>query len=383
MVTKIFYLIIAGALVLSCSNRKTTGKELTDRMENELTMIVGTYTSGTSKGIYTYRFNQETGEHKSLSETEISNPSYLTITDDNRFVYAVSEHGDGSESVTAFSFDKEKGVLLKINSIPAMGADPCYIITDGQHAVTANYSGGSISVFPVAKDGSLLPAADVISFVGSGMDKDRQKKPHLHCVEFSPDGKFLFANDLGTDHIYIFEVNKQVNIEKEEKFLKAANIPSVKLTPGSGPRHITFSADGKRAYLITELSGEVVAFNYDNGRLTEFQTIPADSLGAKGSADIHISPDGRFLYASNRLKADGLAIFSVDPQNGMLVKVGYQLTGVHPRNFILTPNGKFLLVASRDDNRIEVYERNQETGLLLHTRHDIKMSKPVCLKFAS
>lgn len=380
MIKKGLSLFMAGAFVLSCGNKGS--QQTGETMDNELTMVVGTYTNGGSKGIYTYRFNQETGEHQSLSETEISNPSYLAITDDNHFVYAVSEHGDGSESVSAFSFDKKKGILLKINNVPAMGADPCYIITDGKHVVTANYSGGSISVFPVAKDGSLLPASQVISYTGSEIDKDRQEKPHLHCVEFTPDGKFLIANDLGTDNIYVFEVNKEANTENGEKFLKAANMPSPKLTPGSGPRHITFSADGERVYLITELSGEVVAFNYDNGRLTEFQTVLADTLGAKGSADIHMSPDGRFLYASNRLQADGLVIFSIDPQSGILTKVGYQLTGTHPRNFIITPNGKFLLVASRDDNRIEVYERNLETGLLIRTEKDIQMSKPVCLKFA-
>ena len=375
------YLLAAGLLMLSCTNKKAS-QQITGSMDNELTMVVGTYTSGSSKGIYTFRFDQETGESKALNDVDISNPSYLTISDDNKFVYAVSEHGDGSEAVTAFNFDKEKGTLQKLNSVPAMGADPCYIITTNTHAVTANYSGGSISVFPLTKDGSLLAASDIIQFAGSGADKERQEKPHLHCVQISPDGKYLFANDLGTDQIYAFQINTQSNNENGEKFLTAATPPAFPVVPGSGPRHITFSPNGKQAYLINELSGAVIAFDYKDGKLSEIQSIQADTVGAKGSADIHISPDGKFLYASNRLQADGLAIFSIDQTNGKLTKVGYQLTGIHPRNFIITPNGKFLLVASRDNNAIQVYQRNTENGLLTSIGKDITVDKPVCLKFA-
>lgn len=349
---------------------------------NELTMIVGTYTSGSSKGIYTFRFNEETGESHWLSEAEISNPSYLTLSANNKFVYAVSEHGDGSEAVTAFSFDKRNGTLQELNKVPAMGADPCYIITNDNYVVTANYSGGSISIFPIAKDGSLLPAEDVISFSGSGPDKKRQEKPHLHCVQFSPDQKILFANDLGTDRIYAFEVNHLEDTRDKKKFLKESNPSSFHVDPESGPRHLTFSPEGQRAYLINELSGAVTAFEYANGQLTEIQSIQADTVGARGSADIHISPDGKFLYASNRLQADGLAIFQINEADGKLNKIGYQLTGIHPRNFIITPNGKFLLVACKDSNAIEVYERNEDTGMLTHIQKDIPVDKPVCLKFA-
>ena len=196
--------------------------------------------------------------------------------------------------------------------------------------VTANYSGGSISVFPIDKDGSLLPASEVVKFKGSGADKERQEKPHLHCVRITPDGKYLFADDLGTDQIHKFIVNPNAKADNEDVFLKEGSPASYK---------------------------------------------------AKGSGDIHISPDGKFLYASNRLKADGLAIFSIHPENGMLTKVGYQLTGIHPRNFIITPNGKYLLVACRDSNVIQIYERDTDTGLLTDIRKDIKVDKPVCIKF--
>ena len=150
---------------------------------------------------------------------------------------------------------------------------------------------------------------------------------------------------------------------------------------GSGPRHLTFSPNGHYAYLINELSGTVIAFEYKDGDLKEMQTIAADTVNAQGSADIHISPDGKFLYASNRLKADGIAIFNIHPDNGMLSKAGYQLTGIHPRNFIITPNGKYLLVACRDSNVIQVYERDADTGLLTDVQQDIKVDKPVCIRF--
>jgi 6-phosphogluconolactonase (cycloisomerase 2 family) len=380
MTRRTFYFLAIGLTALSCTNRKAP-QQATERMENELTMIVGTYTAGNSKGIYTFRFNQETGEFKALSNVETGNPSYLTISGDHRFVYAVNEYGDGHEAVTAFRFHKENGTLQKMNSVPAGGADPCYIITAGRYVITANYSGGSLSVFPIAGDGSLLPASDVIPFTGSGADKDRQEKPHLHCVRISPDGKFLFANDLGTDRIYAFEINAQARAEDGEELLKAATPPVFHLTPGSGPRHITFSPDGKQAYLINEISGAVVAFDYKNGTLSEIQTIQADTVNAKGSADIHVSPDGKFLYASNRLKADGIAIFGIDRRDGRLTKAGYRLTGIHPRNFVITPNGKYLLVACRDSNAIEIYERNKESGSLTPTEKAIPVDKPVCLKF--
>ena len=162
-----------------------------------------------------------------------------------------------------------------------------------------------------------------------------------------------------------------------------ASLEAVDIEADSGPRHLTFSPNGKFAYLITELSGKVIAFSYDDGRLKQIQTITADTVAARGSADIHLSPDGKYLYASNRLKEDGIAIFAVNPENGTLAKVGYQPTGIHPRNFNITPNGKYLLAACRDSNVIQVYKRNEVTGLLEDTNQDIVVDMPVCVQFVS
>lgn len=367
--------------VISCTPRKTARTESADTANQELTMLVGTYTAGTSKGIYSFRFNEETGTSTALSAVEVENPSYLVPSTDGKFVYAVSEFNNGQAAANAFAFDKEKGTFQLLNSQKTGGEDPCYIITNGQNVVTANYSGGSISVFPIAKDGSLLPASDVIKFEGSGADKERQEKSHLHCVRITPDGKYLLADNLGTDQIHKFIINPSANTENKENFLKEGSPAAFTVEAGSGPRHLTFAPNGNYAYLINELSGTVIAFEYKDGNLEEIQTIAADTVGAKGSGDIHTSPDGKFLYTSNRLKADGIAIFRINPDNGMLTKAGYQLTGIHPRNFIITPNGKYLLVACRDDNTIQVYERDAVTGLLTDIHKDIKVDKPVCIKF--
>lgn len=380
---KIMGLCAATLLLAGCTSKKAVGQPASGTTDSELTMLVGTYTSGNSKGIYTYRFNEETGKATPLDSAEVANPSYLTLSEDNKFVYSVNEASKDQAAVSAFAFDKDKGTLQLLNTQKTMGADPCYLTTNGKNVITANYSGGSITVFPIAQDGLLLPAADVIEFKGNGPVKDRQEQAHLHCVRITPDGKYLLADDLGTDRIYKFNINPKANAENKEAFLSKGTPAAFKVAPGSGPRHLVFSDDGKFAYLINEISGTVIAFQYENGMLKEIQTIAADTVGAQGSGDIHISPDGKFLYASNRLKADGIAIFKRDPDNGTLTKSGYQSTGIHPRNFIITPNGKFLLVACRDENAIQTYKRDTVTGMLTDMKKDIIVDKPVCLKFAN
>ena len=218
----------------------------TGTKENELTMLVGTYTSGDSKGIYSFRFNEETGTATALSETEVENPSYLAVSADGKFIYTVSEFNNEQAAANAFAFNQEKGTLKLLNSQKTGGEDPCYIITNGNNVITANYSGGSISVFPIAKDGSLLPASDIIKFEGSGTDKERQEKSHLHCVRITPDGKYMFADNLGTDQIHKFIINPDANAENKESFLKEGSPSAFKVKAGSGPRHLHQRRDRRR-----------------------------------------------------------------------------------------------------------------------------------------
>jgi len=346
-----------------------------------LYMLVGTYTSGTSTGIYVYSFDEETGNAEYLTETQAANPSYIAISTDERYVYAVSESGRDA-TVYAFLFDKKAGKLNLLNVQPTNGSGPCYISTDhtGNFVVTANYSGGSVSVLPLTVDGLLQPVAKVFQFGGTGPDASRQDRPHLHCAVFSPDRQYLFAADLGTDRLYKFTTDDTA------PFLSAGNPEAYQLEPGSGPRHLTFHPNGRFAYLINELSGKVTVFNYANGHPEPVQYIAADTspgAGNKGSADIHVSPDGRFLYASNRANTNNIAIFGVNAADGKLTLAGHQPTGRHPRNFIITPNGKYLLVANMNSSLIQVFEIDRETGLLseVSSKQITAIDRPVCIKW--
>lgn len=361
-----------GALMLgACTSTKQK-----ENMEN-MYLIVGSYATPQEEGIKVYAWDNEKGEAGYVSGlTGISNPSYQVVSADGSRVYSVGEDDGLTSTAHALLFDKANGTLALMNNELTQGGAPCYIniSPDGKYVMTANYVGANISLIPLESNGRLNENVSTIAFEGEGVNKKRQSQPHLHCVEFTPDGKFLLANDLGTDKIHVFPLASDGKPDEKAAF-------DIELEPGSGPRHICFSKDGRFAYLINEISGRVTALAYDGQGLTPIQSIESDTVNAQGSADIHLSPDGKFLYASNRLKADGIAIFSVDGETGMLTKAGYQLTGIHPRNFIITPDGRFLLVACRDSNVVQIFRRDAETGLLEDTGKKIETSKPVCLKF--
>ena len=347
-----------------------------ETMEN-MYLIVGSYATPQEEGIKVYAWDNEKGEATYVSGlTGISNPSYQVVSADGKYVYSVGEDDGLTSTAHALSFDKANGKLALMNTQLTQGGAPCYInITpDGKTVITANYMGANISLIPLETSGRLNENVSTIDFTGEGEMKNRQDQPHLHCVEFTPDGKYLVANDLGTDKIHVFPLDSNGKPDEKATF-------DVNLESASGPRHLCFSKDGRFAYLINEISGKVTTLSYDGRGLTPIQYIEADTVNAQGSADIHLSPDGKFLYASNRLKADGIAIFSVNQETGLLTKVGYQLTGIHPRNFVMTTDGKYLLVACRDSNLIQIFARDEKTGLLVDTGKRIETSKPVCLKF--
>lgn len=375
-------LCCAGIAILTGCTGKKSQQAATTSVSDTLYMLVGSYGPADQEGIKVYKFNQAIGEGQYVSGVKgISNPSYQTVSKDGKRVYSVGEDDGGTASAHTLTFDAATGTLTLINSQPTQGAAPCHIALSPEedYVVTANYNGSNISLFPLDGKGRLKPG-QTIGFEGSGPDKERQAIPHLHFVYFTPDNHYLLANDLGTDRIHRFPLNTRQK-GSNTPLVDRQRASDIRLTPGSGPRHAVFSADGRFAYLITELSGEVMAFTYDGDSLSLMQTIQADTLDARGSADIHLSPDGRFLYASNRLKGDGLAIFRVNPEDGTLSKAGYQPTGIHPRNFVLTPNGQYLLVACRNTDEIQIFARDASTGLLTDTGRRIKTTKPVCLKF--
>ena len=332
---------------------------------------VGTYTDGGSKGVYSCRFNQETGECEVMDSLGINNPSFLTISPNQRLIFAVSETSDERAALNVIELRKDGGMHL-LGAEPTRGGDPCYVATNGKIALTANYSGGSMSVFRVDEGDKWLKFDNEFYGTIGGPDSLRQKAPHVHCACFTPDGQYVLATDFSADRILSFRIDGQRVTD---------NGVAAEVSADSGPRHLIFSNDSRFAYLMSELSGNVTVFSYDKGRLNRLQEIVSDSVGARGGADIHLSPDGRFLYSSNRLKDDGIAIFSVDAQTGLLTRIGYQPTGIHPRHFNITPNGRFLLCCCRDSNKIQVFRRDESTGLLIDTFQDISLSKPVCVQF--
>jgi 6-phosphogluconolactonase len=346
-------------------------------------LFVGTYTSGKSKGIYVYKFNSKNGEVEWVSNTDSSsNPSFVRISQDGKHLYAVNEVSRQQAGlVAAYDFDAATGKLSFINQQSSGSENPCHISLskDGKWLAVANYTGGSLAVFPVKADGSLQPFAQHIVHTGKGFDPSRQEKAHVHSVFFSPDEKYLLSPDLGLDEVCVFNFNKL-----DKKPLKPAATPCIKTEPGMGPRHLDFSPNGKYLYVIEEMGGAVNAYTYKDGKTKLVQHIathPADYKGQPGSADIHISPDGKFLYASTRGEENNMAIFSIDAATGKLKLAGYQSTmGQQPRNFMIDPMGNFLLVANRKTNNIVVFKRDKETGLLQKTLQQIEVPDPVCLQ---
>ncbi len=345
-----------------------------------LTMLVGAYTSGNSAGIYSYRFNTEDLTIQPLSEATVDNASYLTFSPDAKFVYAVSESGRNS-AVSALAFDKSAGTFRLLNR-KEVANGPCYIFyhTLTRTVATANYNDGSVSITNIEADGSLGEQQLLFKYEGLSINPSRQTSPHVHCVIEAPDQKALFATDLGTDKIHKIDVTippsgiKDINTVFKES-------TSFDVEPGSGPRHLITNKKGTRAYLISELSGMASVFAIDAGnKLTLLQTVLADTLNAGGSADIHLSPDEKFLYTSTRIRGDGIVVFSVNT-DGTLKRIGYQPTGRQPRNFAITPDGSSMLVACQNGGMIMIFNIDKKTGLLTDTGKTIQVARPVCIRF--
>ena len=345
-------------------------------------LVVGTYTNDQkTNGIHVYTFDAASGDFQEKSRTvDINNPSFLVVSKDKKNLYAVSEGGQG-KGISAFAFDMASGKLTFLNSTSAGGNGPCYINVDEkkQTVFTGNYGGGSLSATRLKPDGSLSEAIQVIQHEGSSANKSRQDKPHVHAVVLSPDNKFLLVPDLGTDKVNVYRYDPA-----NTQSLSPATPPFATVNPGGGPRHLAFHPNGKYAYLILEMEGAIAAFDYKNGKLEARETITMlkpDFTGKIGAADIHVSPDGKFLYGSNRGDANEIVIYSID-KNGKLSYAGRQGAGINtPRNFAIDPTGNFLLVANQNGNDIVIFKRDKKSGMLSPTGKSIQVDKPVCLKF--
>lgn len=343
-------------------------------------MIVGTYTNSGSKGIYVYNFDSDSGNVRLVSTTsDIKNPSYLWVANDN--VYAVSEtNGDNPGSLSAYRFDKKDGTLHFLNNLTTGGDDPCFAEADasGKFVAVANYSGGSVSIFPTDEKGALVDKKQLIQHEGGSVNADRQQGPHVHQSIFTPDQKFLLTPDLGKDAVMVYAFDKT----KEQPLSLHSTI---QCEPGSGPRHIAFHPGKKFAYLMHELMPFVTVYSFDNGNFKSIQNInvyPENFSGNKDGAEVMVSPDGKFLYTSQRADQNTIGIFQIDESTGKLTLKGYEpVQGKGPRYFTFDPTGKFLLVANQLSDNISIFEINKKTGLLRHSGN-IELPIPVCIQFA-
>ncbi|MGB2865738.1 MAG: lactonase family protein [Sedimentisphaerales bacterium] len=365
------------AVIISCLALSTVYAESLD-------VYFGTYTSGAngSKGIYRSKLDTDTGELSApVLAAEAKNPSFIEIHPSGKFLYAVSESGNAG-TVSAYAIDPDTGNLKLLNSRSSGGSGPCHVNIDrsAKNVLVANYGSGSASVIPIAADGSLAEPTGFVQHEGASVNPQRQKGPHAHSVNVSPDDRFVFVADLGLDKVMIYKLDV-------DKGTIAANDPAfAKVKPGAGPRHFAFGAGGKYAYVINELHGTVTAFAYEpaSGALTEIQTIttlPDGFAGSSSCAEVRVHPSGRFLYGSNR-GHDSIAVYRIDPAKGTLTLVEHERAGIQtPRNFNIDPTGEFCLVANQGGNSVIVFRIDQKSGALETTGNKISIGRPVCIRF--
>lgn len=366
----LFYLLFFVASTV-CGQQSETQK-----------FYVGTFTSEGAEGVYLCNFNSETGDI-SLNKTfkGYDDPTFLKISPNRKYLYVVTRANEAVEKsggyVAAYQI-KENGTIHFLNKQVSNGQGPCHVDVspDGRFVAIATYNSGTTSLYPVNSDGSLQPATSVVENIGSGPDKERQAGPHAHSIKFSPFSNQVFSADLGTDQLNIFSLEGDKLVQYEQKY--------VKMAPGAGPRHFEFHPNGKVIYVISELNSTVTALRNERGDWKIFQalsTLPENFSGTSYCADIHISKDGKFLYGSNR-GHNSVAVYSVDSNTQKLALITtVDVHGNWPRNFALTPDGNFMLVANQRSGNITVFKMNKETGVPEFTGKEIKLPSPVCIDF--
>lgn len=352
--------------------------------------FVGTYTGGQSQGIYAFRVETPADGDPQFEPLGLAvatdSPSFLASDAARRLVFAVNEtdsyQGERTGAVSAFRVDPVTGKLTLINRQPSHGTHPCHLALDptGRFLLVANYSSGSVAVYPVGADGRLGEASAVVQHRGRSLDPQRQAGPHAHAVTFDPSGRFVFICDLGLDRIEAYKLDTDTG--------KLAPVRSAggSVAPGGGPRHLAFGAGGRFAYVLNELNATVTTLAYDagSGRLTEVQTLsalPAGFTGKKSGAEIAVHPSGKWLYVSNR-GHDSIAHFAIDPAKGTLAFVATHSTeGRTPRHFALLPGGRHLVVANQDSDSLRLCRVDQASGRLEPAGGLIATPKPVCVEF--
>ena len=386
----VFFLLIG---LVACKDKpiKTNQKSIKklNLKSTSLAMYIGTYTkkedhvNGKAEGIYLVEMDTLTG-HLQLKETvaEVINPSFVVVSPDEKNVYAVSELSDKDDTtgyIYVYSINQDKSLLF-LQKLPTRAFAPCQISfdRDRKFVFVSNYVGGIVTVFKRSMNGSLT-LSDTVQLKGS-TEHPRQESSHPHSVTVSPENDHAFIADLGSNKIWRFLINHNRGT------LSPDEIPFIELQKGAGPRHFTFHSNGKFAYVINELDNTINAFTYDEltgvlSNLQNISTLPSDYKGESYCADIHIHPNGKFLYGSNR-GHDSIVVYKIDIETGKLELIGYFPTkGKFPRNFSIDPSGKFLYVANQNSNTIVQFYIDQKTGALTFANHKLEVKTPVSISW--
>ena len=344
----------------------------------EIPMFIGTYTHTGSQGIYLYMFDTKSGDATMYSSTASLHPSFLARSTNGDMLYAVNEADDSTAALSSFTFDGE--ALSFVDAIPTGGSYPCHVAVSKDYpiAVVSNYGSGSLSVYQLDENGGLGERIQYIEQEGSGTNLDRQEASHVHSAFFSPDGNYIYVQNLGTDQVTVYR------IDKEDAHYKLVEQSSIATPAGGGPRHLVFDETGKHIYILLELTAQIAHYQQDGETWILVDTISLNEdeyEGENGAAEIKISDDGFFVYASNRGDANTITLFEIGNSGRLSRKAIYPSGGEGPRNFNLSPDGHFLLVANQQTNNITVFERNLNTGELEDTGKQIEVSTPVCIIF--
>lgn len=361
-------------------------------------LFIGTYTSergseGNSEGIYRVQFDAERGylEPQPLQVVRTHNPSWLTLDLNRNRLYAANENGPGHPDqvgrVSAFIMAPNSGQLSPLAQQITLGDEPTHLSQsrDGRYLFVSNYGsnpnpGGSLAVMPTAKDGTLLPVTQIATHTASEVHPERQQSSHVHSAVMSPDGKTLFVSDLGADKIFVYRYDPA----NSERPLSPAKPAFISLPAGSGPRHLTFSPDGSQAYATLELSAQVSRFDHVDGSLVQRQLIDLAEGGDTRSHSpgaIHSSPDGRFLYVSDRAEKNRIMVYAIE-DNGSLREIQQRASeGREPREFAIDPSGRYLLIANQKSDSIVLMRRDPDSGRLGETLQTLRISRPSDIKF--
>ncbi len=355
-------------------------------------VYVGGYTKfppngrGNGEGIEIFRMDRSTGALTHVNSVHpVENPAFLTVDATNRFLYAVNSSpsidGRPGGAVSSFAIDRATGGLTFLNRQPTTGPGPCHVSVDrtGCWVIATSYHAGNVSVFPVQPDGSLAPSSDCVQHAGSSVHPERQTGPHAHSVNFDLAERFALVCDLGLDRVFVYQLDRATGK------LVLNDPPGASSKPGAGPRHLAFHPSGRFAFVINEIDSTLTSyyFNQTTGSLRPIEThptLPPDFNGSNSTADVHVTPNGKFVYGSNR-GHDSLAMYAIDGATGGLKPLGYQSTlGKNPRNFTIDPTGTFLIAANQDSDSLVTFRMNASTGALTATGDVATSMSPTCVR---